>query len=129
MSPPSGRSSTSPRTLPFSAHRPRHATVLNALIARNIAWLPVSTSVYAAVRWATLLDTPGTDLPALDDPFEPLIMLYERGGGFVPENGFIELSLASVRIGSRQDHLSADPIVPLDRAVLGSLDEAARCER
>lgn len=105
---------------------PSQVEALEGLIRGNIAWKPVEISVRAAVRWATMLDAPGVDLPALDDPFDPLLMMYERGGGFITEHGFIELGLASVRIGGWHDHLSADPIIPLDPAVLDSLDEAER---
>jgi hypothetical protein len=105
---------------------PSDVEELEGLEKGNLGSGPVKTSVYAAVRWATMLDTPGVDLPALDDPFEPLVMMYERGGGFVTEKGFIELNLASVRIRGWRDHLSSDQIIPLDPAVLDQLDEAER---
>jgi hypothetical protein len=105
---------------------PCHIEELEDLEVGKLGLGPVATSVYAAVRWATMLDTPGVDLPALDDPFEPLVMTYERGGGFYTKNGFIELNLAAVPIRSWRDHLSSDRIIPLDPAVLDSFDEAER---
>ncbi|GAA0479058.1 hypothetical protein Aca07nite_68340 [Actinoplanes capillaceus] len=49
------------------------------------------------LHWAALLATPGIDLPAdLEDPFEPLILLFERDGGFHTENGEVNLEYRSV---------------------------------
>jgi hypothetical protein len=44
-----------------------------------------------ALHWATLGDLPEQRFPELDDPFEPLLLLLERGGGFRTHTGFIEL--------------------------------------
>lgn len=48
------------------------------------------------LHWAALRPTLG-ELPAgLDDPFEPLVLLFERDGGFHTENGGIELEYLSM---------------------------------
>ncbi|MCX4745566.1 hypothetical protein OG455_08520 [Kitasatospora sp. NBC_01287] len=80
----------------------------------------------AAVHWAALLDTAGHQLPDLPDPFEPLIRVYERGGVFRLENGFIDFGYAMVRRGPWREHLAPTPVVQLDDRVLDELDEAAR---
>jgi hypothetical protein len=76
----------------------------------------------AALHWAALRDASQTPLVDLDDPFEPLIMLFERGGGFFVEKGVIDFLFIPVRVGRWQDHVSAEPIVQLDPVALDALD-------
>jgi hypothetical protein len=80
------------------------------------------------LHWAALRANPGIELPgALEDPFEPLILLFERGGGFHIENGEVILEWKSVRMAgwrNRADNPSmasfaADALDQIDRA--GSL--------
>jgi hypothetical protein len=65
-------------------------------------------------------------LPDLDDPFEPLIVMFERGGDFTSANGHIEVDLAQFPMRSWIDYRTADPIVSLDPITLDGLDEASR---
>jgi hypothetical protein len=60
----------------------------------------------------------------LADPFDPLLWLFERGGGWTTESGFIELGGASVRRRSWRDHLSTEPIVTLTMPAFDALDQA-----
>jgi hypothetical protein len=62
----------------------------------------------------------------LEDPFEPLILMYERGGGFATENGFVDVDMAGIPLRSWRDHLSSQPIVELDAATLDRLDAQGR---
>ncbi|WP_280725657.1 hypothetical protein [Kitasatospora sp. MAA4] len=85
--------------------------------------LPIAyDSCFRALHWAALLDAGLEQLPALDDPFEPLIMLFERGGGFGTENRSADFSLAMVRFKTWDQHLNPEPIVALDHDVLDELD-------
>lgn len=60
---------------------------------------------------AALRATPGLDLPPeLEDPFEPLITLFERGGGFHTEKGEVNLEWKSVRMAGWRDRLNDPPL-------------------
>ncbi|MET9663531.1 hypothetical protein [Streptomyces sp. NPDC006510] len=75
-----------------------------------------------AVRWAVLRDAGGElsrDLP--DDPYEPLLLMYERGGGYFVEE-FIDLNGAMLRLGTVESSLSARPFLTLAPATLDALD-------
>jgi hypothetical protein len=100
------------------------AVELDALIRARIGWPSVAAACRGALRWAAVKDA-GAPVPAeLPDPFEPLLSLFERGGGFTTEHGFVDLGGASVRIQSWREHLAADPVVSLDPATLDALDPA-----
>ncbi|HJD85711.1 hypothetical protein [Kitasatospora aureofaciens] len=81
----------------------------------------------AAVRWATLQDTPGVQLPDLPDPFEPLILMYERGGEVIMDDSrafnFADLR---VQVNLWSDHLSPEPATALDPDTLDALDREGR---
>jgi hypothetical protein len=98
---------------------------LEALIYRGIGWPSVVTASRAALRWAALLDV-GTPLPpGLEDPYEPLLLIFDRGGGWTIEAGFIDVDGAAIRQQTWIDHLSTEPVTALDLATLDALDEAA----
>ncbi len=99
---------------------------LEVLIDHGIGWPSVKTSSRAALRWGAILDA-GTPLPSgLEDPYEPLLLLFDRGGGWTIEAGFIDVDGAAVRQRTWLDHLTTKPAVALDRATLDALDEAAK---
>jgi hypothetical protein len=105
---------------------------LETLIEERIRWYEDTVACRAALRWAALLDA-GIPLPShLEDPFEPLLLMFERGGGFTTEAGFIDLGGSSVLQKTWRDHLAPHPIISLDQATLDALDqpeETARPER
>lgn len=75
-----------------------------------------------AVRWAVLRGAGGElprDLP--DDPYEPLLLMYERGGGYFVEE-FLDLNGVLLRLGTMESSLSAAPFLTLAPATLDSLD-------
>ncbi|WP_437112455.1 hypothetical protein [Streptomyces cinnamoneus] len=79
----------------------------------------------AAVHWEMLREHTQVGLPDLEDPYEPLIVLYERGGVFFVENGVADFEqLRRVPLRSWQANVATDPIVQLDRSVLDALDAA-----
>jgi hypothetical protein len=65
-------------------------------------------------------------VPDLDDPYEPLIIMFERGGDFTTANSRIEVDLAQFPVRSWVDYRTADPVVALDPAALDELDQAGR---
>jgi hypothetical protein len=106
-------------------HTPEElASRLEALISTGIGWPSAVDSCRNALRWADILDS-GVRVPGnLVDPFDPLLWLFERGGGWTTEGGFIELGGASVRQRTWRDHLSTEPIVTLTQSALDALDQA-----
>ena len=107
-------------------HPPQElADQLEVLINERIGWPAVQTSCRAALRWAALLDS-GHPIPSgLPDPYEPLLLMFERGGGFITEHGFIELDGASVSRRSVADYLSDEPVLAgFDPDYLDALDAA-----
>lgn len=85
--------------------------------------LPVAYDMCkAAVQWSALLERSEVPRPPLEDPFEPLILLFERGGGFATENRAVDFWVTMVRWGSLESRLQAEPPVVLDAAALDALD-------
>ncbi|MEY9214292.1 hypothetical protein NI17_020535 [Thermobifida halotolerans] len=86
--------------------------------------------IYPTVRhtcvWAlhfAELRRSGTELPDLPDPFEPLLLMYERGNGFTLDGtGFIEVDFLSFPRGSRSEHLTDEPRAPMVLAELDAMD-------
>ncbi|SDK58574.1 hypothetical protein [Streptomyces indicus] len=73
-----------------------------------------------AVRWAALKAS-DAQLPDLPDPYEPLLAMYERGGGFYVEQ-FIDLDGISVPLGTLEESLGVEPFLTLAPVVLDALD-------
>lgn len=73
--------------------------------------------------FAALLDA-GVPLPdAPPEPYEPLIVMFERGGGFTTEGGgLIEVDSLGIRIGRPEDNLTEQPVIALDEAALDAAD-------
>ncbi|MCF3180791.1 hypothetical protein IPZ70_12735 [Streptomyces polychromogenes] len=78
----------------------------------------------AALNWASLTDESLAGFGDLPDPFEPLLLVFERGGAFWIENGFIDFVASRVRPATWEDHLATEPMASLDGAVLDAIDEA-----
>jgi hypothetical protein len=103
------------------------AEEMEALIYESVGWPTVRTCCWAAFRWAVLLDS-GHPIPAgLPDPYEPLLLMFERGGGFYTEHVFIELDGASIMQKPMADYLSEEPVLAsLEPGYLDALDAAER---
>jgi hypothetical protein len=98
---------------------------LETLISTSVGWPSVDTTCRAALHWASLLDA-NTPLPSnLADPYEPILLLLDRGGAWTTESGFIDLGASSVLRKTWRDHLSTEPVIALEPATLDALDEAA----
>jgi hypothetical protein len=94
-------------------------------IIERTGWPSHRTVARAALRWAALLDAGMSLPPDLDDPFEPLLLMFDRGGAYTTEAGFIDLGASSIPRKTWRDHLASEPITALDPATLDALDEAA----
>jgi hypothetical protein len=67
---------------------------------------PVLRSLIAAVHWQEVKSSPQRAVYRLPDPFEPLVALYEKGGGFRPESGQLyDLGGVAVSVRSYADWL------------------------
>lgn len=90
------------------------------------SWTVVRNTCLWALHWAALpagAQVSGRISGAgADDPFAPLLLMYERGGGFTLSTGFIDIDAAGVRRRTWRDHLKPEPVVSLDPAVLDELD-------
>ena len=84
---------------------------------------PVVAACRHALRWAALKDLGGTPLTTLPDPFESLILVWERGGAFVVDGAHqIPFDHGILRVKPWREHVSPEPIISLDPAVLDALD-------
>ena len=77
------------------------------------------------LHWAALRVTPDFRSPAgLEDPFEPLLVLFERDGGFHTSNGYAEMEFLSVPLARWRERGSRPPLASLDPAALDEIDRA-----
>jgi hypothetical protein len=75
------------------------------------------------LHWAALSATPGfTYPPQLEDPFEPLILMFERDGGFHTENGEVNLEYKSVRIAGWRKRADDPPTASFATEALDEID-------
>ena len=95
-------------------------------LERHLAPFAVSRTVRRLcewfVHWAVVKHSPKVTQMALPDPYEPLILLYERGGDFYREHVFFCFSVGCFPIGKLSDHYKLSPYVLLDKQVLDQLD-------
>jgi hypothetical protein len=85
----------------------------------------VTTVTPFILHWAALRADPGVDLPAeLEDPFEPLILLFERGGGFHTENGEVNLEWLAVPLAGWRGRADKPPMEGFTAADLDEIDRA-----
>lgn len=84
-----------------------------------------------AVHWAALLDARADRLPPLEDPFEPIVLLFERGGLFGTEGRAADFALGMIQYRTRDHYLAVAPIESLDPDLLDKIDDEgwARFER
>lgn len=76
------------------------------------------------VNWAMLADSPVVNQFGLPCPYEPLILMYERGETFYTEHGFIFLSQTNTSVYRKhwENFATSIPIVELDTKSLDALD-------
>jgi hypothetical protein len=98
---------------------------LEVLIYNHIGWSTVDRTARAILRWAAVKDAKVPLPEGLDDPYEPLLLMFDRGGAWTTEAGFIDVDGGAIRQQTWLDHLKAEPRVALDQATLNALDETA----
>jgi hypothetical protein len=90
--------------------------VLSGTIKQTCEWF---------VHWAVVKNSPEVAKIALPDPYDPLILLYERGGDFSFEQGFFDFPVGGFPRGKLSDHYNFSPHILLDEQVLDQLDTQA----
>jgi hypothetical protein len=84
---------------------------------------PVPPALGAAiVRWAALGDLPRQQFPQLQDPYEPILEMFARGGAFKRAPGELDLGFISIQVRTVADRAALEPL-PIDAASLDALDQ------
>jgi hypothetical protein len=96
---------------------------VSAHLAARLQGVVVVRAATHALHFAALQDA-GVPLPtAPPEPFEPLVTMFERGGGFHVGGGtLIDVDTLGIRAGSVEENLRPEPYVALDRVALDALD-------
>ncbi|GAA1717119.1 hypothetical protein GCM10009745_77260 [Kribbella yunnanensis] len=76
----------------------------------------------AIVRWAALGNLPKERFPELDDPYEPMLALFDRGGAYKRAPGELNLGFSSIQVRTVADRAALEPL-PIDVAALDALDQ------
>ena len=93
---------------------------------KGLAPEAVRITCRAAVRWAAVAE--GASLPRdLQDPYEPLLLMYERGGGYYLEE-YVDLNGVMIRLGNVEVNAAATPFLALAPATLDALDAEGETE-
>ncbi|MBW4496333.1 MAG: hypothetical protein KME26_25325 [Oscillatoria princeps RMCB-10] len=74
------------------------------------------------LHWDAVKNRPEVTKFALPDPYEPLIIMYERGGIFSTEHGFFNFEVGGFPRGTWSDHYQLSPAIELDVRALEELD-------
>jgi hypothetical protein len=104
-------------------HAPEdEAKDLEVLIHNHIGWPTVDRTARAILRWAALEDASVRLPPRLEAPYEPLLLMFDRGGAWTTEAGFLDVNGSALRRRTWRDHLSTEPVTTLDQGTLDALD-------
>ncbi|MET9919409.1 hypothetical protein ABZZ04_20245 [Streptomyces sp. NPDC006435] len=103
---------------------PEVESELEDYVAHNVGTPSTARTCRGAVHWAALRERGGVGLPDLPDPYEPLLLMYERGGGYSIEE-FIDLYGVMIPYGNFESNLNAEPFLTLAPSTLDTLDTEA----
>ncbi|MFF5706804.1 hypothetical protein ACFY7H_30605 [Streptomyces sp. NPDC012794] len=103
------------------------AAELEELLAR-VPGAELRRTCAGAVRLAALRERNPAVVDGLPDPYEPLVLFYERGGSFTRDCSGVFLDLVGVmyRPGKPEGYLGSWPVGVLDDAVLDALEGEGR---
>jgi hypothetical protein len=96
---------------------------LERFLAGKVPTPSTARTCRGAVRWAALRQA-ADRLPDLPDPYEPLLLMYERGGGYSIEE-FIDLYGVMIPHGTLESNLRVEPFLTTDPFTLDALDQGA----
>lgn len=97
---------------------------LEEFLAHKVPTPTTARTCRGAVRWAVLKAAREEGLPDLPDPYEPLLLMYDRGGGYSIEE-FIDLYGVMIPYGNFESNLNAEPFLSLVPSALDALDQEA----
>ncbi|GIF08923.1 hypothetical protein [Actinoplanes siamensis] len=98
--------------------------LLEKIVAGRGGWNAKQMAPFI-LHWAALRATPDIALPPeLEDPFEPIVLLFERGGGFHTEHGEVNLEWLSVPTSGWRKRADAPPMLAFTPEVLDEIDRA-----
>lgn len=93
-------------------------------LKKRLQGVIVTRTCVNALHFAALLDAEVALPESLPPPFEPLLVMFERGGGFhVEGSGLIDVDTLGIRAGMLDENLLSEPIVQLDDVALDVLDQ------
>ncbi len=81
------------------------------------------------LHWAAVRTTPGRARFDLEDPFEPLILMFERDGGFHMDKGLVNIEYKSMRLSDWRDREEAQPMPSFDAHSLDEIDRAGSIDQ
>ncbi|MEY9214289.1 hypothetical protein NI17_020545 [Thermobifida halotolerans] len=88
-------------------------TLVFPMVVRTCSW---------ALHFEALRDAE-IQIPDLPDPFEPLLLMYERGNSFSMEGtGYVEVGTTAIPKWSKDEYLSSEPFTHMDREQLDAVD-------
>ncbi|MFJ2219398.1 hypothetical protein ACIOFY_05055 [Streptomyces anulatus] len=90
-------------------------------LLKDLTPASLRTTCRGAVRWAALRDAHPDLLENLPDPYEPLLRMYERGGGFYLHE-YLDLNGVMIPLRNLESNASTTPFVTLSPATLDALD-------
>ncbi|MGQ7752280.1 hypothetical protein ACUN29_27970 [Streptomyces sp. WC2508] len=103
---------------------PEVGSELEDYLAHNVGTPSTARTCRGAVRWAALRTGGEATLPELPDPYEPLLLMYGRGGGYSIEE-FIDLYGVMIPHGNLKSNLDAEPFPTPATSTLDALDAGA----
>ncbi|TAE64694.1 MAG: hypothetical protein EAZ86_26075 [Oscillatoriales cyanobacterium] len=74
------------------------------------------------LHWERVKNLPKVSEVTLPEPYEPLIIMYERGGIFSMEHGFFDFAVGSFPRGKWQQYEEIIPLLKLDTITLDRVD-------
>lgn len=74
------------------------------------------------IHWECVKNLPKVSEFTLPEPYEPLIIMYERGGIFSTEHGFFDFGVASFPRGQWKQYDQTIPLLELDAKTLDEID-------
>jgi hypothetical protein len=93
-------------------------------LARKVPTPSTTRACRGAVRWASLKDRVRGPAEELPDPYQPLLLMFERGGGYSIEE-FIDLYGVMIPHGTLESNRDAEPFLALAPSTLDALDQDA----
>ncbi|WP_218082111.1 hypothetical protein [Anthocerotibacter panamensis] len=78
------------------------------------------------IHWALIMDRPEVVQLALPAPYDPLILMYERGGSFYSEHGCFHIAYTRFPRYAPRHYRNLSPIVELIEEALDKVDAEAQ---